>query len=114
MKVKTYSGYLEFMFLKADVPYLPNGRQIELIDYGHFCDWGVVLAKQPPESAMPWVTWKFYRNDLASTSYGNYFETKGEAITDYLSRLDEMRQDDEILRQRMEEDAEQHKLRVVG
>jgi hypothetical protein len=114
MQVKTYNGYREFMFLKNNAAFLPNGRRIDMIDYGEHCDRGVVMAFQGDDDAMPYVTWEFYRGDLASTSYGHYFKTKGEAIADYLKRLDEMRQDDYLESRRMEEDAQASHLRLVG
>ncbi len=114
MQVKTYNGYREFMFLKNNAAFLPNGRRIDMIDYGEHCDWGVVLAFQGYMDAMPFATWEFYRRDLASTSNGHYFKTKGEAVADYLKRLDSMRQDDYVESRRMIEEAEASRLRLVG
>jgi hypothetical protein len=51
----------------AKMKTLPNGAEQLAIYYDS--DIGVVLA----DNGRDFVTWKFYRGDLASTSHGHYF-----------------------------------------
>ena len=64
---------------------LPNGATILEIEYDNKTLEGVVLARQG--SFQPYVTWKFYRGDLASTTTGNYFSNLVEAALDFQDRL---------------------------
>jgi len=73
----------------SDAPLrLPNGREIERLEFDETDGEGIVLAHQGPEYAQPWVTWGFVRGDLATTETGHYFKTHTEALRDFVKRCD--------------------------
>jgi hypothetical protein len=94
--LKTYADYVAHTSgeMRREPAILPNGREVHVIKYGFHIDRGVVLAYQGEHDAMPWVTWEFYRGDLASTSDGHYFKTLEKAREDFVKRVDNMREDD--------------------
>ena len=66
------------------LPTLPNGATILTIDYLA----GVVLAVNEKSFGPEFITWEFYRGDLASTSVGHYFDDDiKEAREDYRERV---------------------------
>jgi len=63
---------------------LPNGATILEIEYDNANLMGIVFARS--SGFQPWVTWEFYRGDLASTSCGHYFSNLVEAALDFQER----------------------------
>jgi len=108
MQVKTYGLYLDLDLARNRLE-LPNGREIVDVYYSALADWGVVLAFQGENDAAPWVTWEFYRGDLATTAAGHYFKTRQQAYRDFADRIDCVDSDAEVFRER----AEEQKLRAV-
>lgn len=67
---------------------LPNGAILRDIFYNSSEGTGIVFA-QNPKAVQPYITWKFYRADLGTTSHGNYFKNAEEAYQDFLDRCAE-------------------------
>lgn len=63
---------------------LPNGARLIGWEYDSNAKAGVVLAKS--KGALPYVTWKFYGGDFATTTMGYYFNSFGEAAANFEDR----------------------------
>lgn len=62
---------------------LPNGNEIVAIDF----DAGFVLSSNEKSRGTEYVTHAFYRDDLHSTSGGEYFDDIEEARKDFNFRI---------------------------
>lgn len=67
---------------------LPNGRHVvAFIQIGNGD--GLVLAANDATEPTEWVTWKFYRNDPASTSHGHYLRSLTEGYESLQNRFND-------------------------
>lgn len=63
---------------------LPNGATILALYHGPAS--GIVLA----DNGREFVTWEFYRQDLASTSHGHYISNRADAADDFSDRVNKL------------------------
>ena len=63
---------------------LPNGARLIAWEYDSKAMCGVVLAVNG--GVQPYVTWKFYEGDFATTTNGCYFDTLAKAAASFEDR----------------------------